>query len=123
MLERFSSAARAAVTHARTEAQGLQHGGIGAEHLLLGVLHEDAEPAVRLLLDAGFELPAARTAVREAERGFGRADAAALESIGIDLAAVLEKVEEGFGPGALSRRRGRSGGMDSRRLRFDNGAR
>ncbi|WP_037582126.1 Clp protease N-terminal domain-containing protein [Phaeacidiphilus oryzae] len=132
MLERFSSGARAATVHAREEARQLRHDSIGAEHLLLGLLYDEEDPAVRLLLDAGFDLPSARAAVRRADRGLGPEDAAALESIGIDLEAVVEKVEEGFGEGALSRRRTRAGagsGADSdarsgaKRLRFDPPAR
>jgi ATP-dependent Clp protease ATP-binding subunit ClpA len=106
MFERFTSEARAVVVAATTHADALQHGWIGTEHLLLGLLDDaDARPA-RLLS----RWDVARDAVlAEVERIVGRGDpgidAGALATLGIDLDEVRERVERTFGPGALSGRR------------------
>jgi ATP-dependent Clp protease ATP-binding subunit ClpA len=42
VFERFNGAARQVVVHAQEEARGLGHPHIGAEHLLLGVVHVEA---------------------------------------------------------------------------------
>ncbi|WP_037605938.1 Clp protease N-terminal domain-containing protein [Streptacidiphilus rugosus] len=107
MLETFSPAARRCVESAREEAVLLRHDFLGTEHLLLGLLRQDTDPAARLLADAGLTLEDARAAVRRLLAGGGPAgvdplDADALRSIGIDLAEVTDQVESVFGPGALA---------------------
>jgi ATP-dependent Clp protease ATP-binding subunit ClpC len=69
MFERFTDRARRVLVLAQEEARLLNHGFIGTEHILLGLIHE----------------------------GEGLA-AKALESLGISLEAVREKVEETIGP-------------------------
>jgi ATP-dependent Clp protease ATP-binding subunit ClpC len=69
MFERFTDRARRVLVLAQEEARLLNHGFIGTEHILLGLIHE----------------------------GDGLA-AEALESMGISLEAVREKVEETVGP-------------------------
>ncbi len=69
MFERFTDRARRVLVLAQEEAKLLNHNYIGTEHILLGLIHE----------------------------GDGVA-AQALESLGISLAAVREKVEEKIGP-------------------------
>lgn len=102
MFERFTRAARDVVIRAQEEAAALGHGGIGTEHLLLGVAAKGDSAAL------GIDVAALRTAVAEAS-GDGL-DAAALATIGIDLDAVRRSVEQSFGPGALTgRRRDRRG--------------
>ena len=110
MFERFTEHGRSAVVAAQREAVGLDHGWIGTEHLLLGLLDDPDARAARVLepwqVSAGW--------VRaEVERIIGRGepdiDADALATLGIDLDAVRERVERTFGPGALSRRRCRRG--------------
>jgi ATP-dependent Clp protease ATP-binding subunit ClpC len=69
LFERFTDRARRVLVLAQEEAKLLNHNYIGTEHILLGLIHE----------------------------GDGVA-AQALESLGISLAAVREKVEEKIGP-------------------------
>jgi ATP-dependent Clp protease ATP-binding subunit ClpC len=48
MFERYTESARQVVVLAQQEARGLQHGYIGTEHLLLGLLMEDGRAATTL---------------------------------------------------------------------------
>jgi ATP-dependent Clp protease ATP-binding subunit ClpA len=101
MFERFSDEARQAIVRAQQEAAELGHDYIGTEHLLLGL----AADGNTLLSSFGVTHEALVGEVLR-EIGPGRpADAAALASIGIDLAEVRRRVEEAFGPGALERTR------------------
>src|SRR5215469_4823528 len=74
MFERFTDRARRVVVWSQEEARTLNHNDIGTEHLLLGLVHE----------------------------GEGLA-AKALESLGISLATVRERVEEVVPPGLYER--------------------
>lgn len=65
MLERFTDTARRVVVHAQEEARALEHGHIGTEHLLLGLLRGDTDGAVRALDAAGLTLGTARQDVEE----------------------------------------------------------
>ncbi len=69
MFERFTDAARRAVTLAQEEARGLNHDHIGSEHLLLGLLREGGT-AARALASAGVSLEDVRERV-EATVGRG----------------------------------------------------
>src|ERR1019366_9169734 len=71
MFERFTDRARRVLVLAQEEARLLNHGFIGTEHILLGLIHE----------------------------GDGLA-AEGLASMDISLEAVREKVEEKIGPSA-----------------------
>ena len=106
MFERFTKEARTAVLAARREAAALEHGYIGTEHLLLGLLDDSEGPAARVL--DRFEVRG-DWARGEVERIVGRGepglDADALATLGIDLDAVRESVERTFGVGALAPRR------------------
>src|SRR6267154_5104634 len=73
MFERFSQRARQVVVLAQEEARLLNHNFIGTEHILLGLIHEGEGVAAK-----------------------------ALESLGISLEAVREKVEETIGPAGSS---------------------
>jgi ATP-dependent Clp protease ATP-binding subunit ClpA len=83
------------------EAKRLQHQYLGPEHLLLGLLRQDSA-AARLLRAHGLDLQSARAA---AERliaqgvlpGPRPTDAEVLASIGIDFAAVRDRLVETFG--------------------------
>jgi ATP-dependent Clp protease ATP-binding subunit ClpC len=57
VFERFTGRARQVVVFAQDEARGLKHNYIGTEHLLLGLLREEAGGAFRVLasLDVGLE--------------------------------------------------------------------
>jgi ATP-dependent Clp protease ATP-binding subunit ClpA len=113
MFERFTNDARAAVTAAQEEARALGHDSIGTEHLLLALANRDSGPAVTVvplsgsgatyerIRDTLINLAGSPTKLLSDE------DAAALASIGIDLQAVLDRVEESFGPGAFAPKPGR----------------
>jgi ATP-dependent Clp protease ATP-binding subunit ClpA len=110
MFERFTDEARAVVTAAAADAAALQHGWIGTEHLLLGILADPDTRAGRVLAGHGVTGEWARGEVeRIVGRGTPDIDADALATLGIDLDAVRERVERTFGPGALSRRACRRG--------------
>ncbi len=115
MFERFTEASRGVVVRAHDEAERLRHPYIGTEHLLLGMLSPEAGIAYTVLHDAGLDAPRVRADI-ERLTGFRAKilsddDAEALRTVGIDLDAVLARIEESFGPGALdpeppTRRRG-----------------
>ena len=69
MFERFTDRARRVLVLAQEEARLLNHNFIGTEHLLLGLIHEGDSVAAK-----------------------------ALRSLGVNLEAVREKVEETIGP-------------------------
>jgi ATP-dependent Clp protease ATP-binding subunit ClpC len=69
VFERFTDRARRVLVLAQEEARLLNHNFIGTEHILLGLIHEGEGVAAK-----------------------------ALESLGISLEAVREKVEETIGP-------------------------
>jgi ATP-dependent Clp protease ATP-binding subunit ClpC len=71
MFERFTDRARLVVVQAQEEARTLNHDYIGTEHILLGLVHEGKGAGVK-----------------------------ALESLGISLEAVQQKVQEVVSPGA-----------------------
>lgn len=104
MFERFTTAAREVVVAARTEAESMNHRFIGTEHLLLAMLDERSGIAYRVLHGAGLDRAAVRDRVRQATApppgALTAEDAAALRTIGIDLDAVLARLEESFGPEA-----------------------
>jgi len=54
-MERFTQRARRVLSLAQEEAERLQHGQIGTEHLLLGLMREDGGVAGRVLRDLGLE--------------------------------------------------------------------
>jgi ATP-dependent Clp protease ATP-binding subunit ClpC len=96
MFERFTDRARQVVVDAQVEARRLDHGYIGTEHLLLGLLRTDGI-AARVLGGLGVTAAAVeREVLAEVGRGpLGPGDAEALGA---------------FGPGALQRRPGRGCG-------------
>jgi ATP-dependent Clp protease ATP-binding subunit ClpA len=110
MFERFTKPARAVVIEAQVAARELGHDEVRAEHLLVGLMRD---PGVggRVLSDLGLTEEALTTELAS----LGPADADALRSIGVDLAAVRGKVEAAFGDGALDRRGGRRRGFLRRR--------
>jgi ATP-dependent Clp protease ATP-binding subunit ClpC len=71
MFERFTDRARRVVVQSQEEARTLDHNYVGPEHLLLGLTHE----------------------------GIGGVGPKALESLGISLEAVRQRVEEVTGRG------------------------
>ncbi len=71
MFERFTSQSRRVVVMAQEEARKLNHGWIGTEHLLLGLLAEGQDTAARVLASADITLEAVR---REVEAVVGRGE-------------------------------------------------
>lgn len=69
MLEKFSRSAIQALNAAREEALRLEFDRVGAEHLLLGLLHEQRGAALRSFTAQGVSLKRVRLAV---EQRFGR---------------------------------------------------
>jgi ATP-dependent Clp protease ATP-binding subunit ClpC len=63
MFEHYTEPARLVVAAAQEEARTLRHDHIGTEHLLLGVLHQAAEPGARALASLGVGLGDARAQV------------------------------------------------------------
>ncbi|WP_068156253.1 Clp protease N-terminal domain-containing protein [Rhodococcus phenolicus] len=101
MFERFTDSARSAVVSAQTEARALRTDEIRTAHLLLGVL-VTADVSLRdELAGVGLTADAIRTGL-DADP-LGPDDAEALESIGIDLDAIRERMESTFGEGVLDR--------------------
>jgi ATP-dependent Clp protease ATP-binding subunit ClpC len=70
LFERFTERARRVIVLAQEEARVLNHGSIGSEHLLLGIVHEGQGVAVRALESLDVSLAAVRRAVeREVQPG------------------------------------------------------
>ena len=104
MFERFTEEAREIVIRARHDATELHHRQIGTEHLLLS-LTQDTGMAGDLLHSAGLDADTTRAHIERlvppAQGLLSQQDAEALRSVGIDLDAVLARIEESFGPDAL----------------------
>jgi ATP-dependent Clp protease ATP-binding subunit ClpA len=65
MFERFTDRARRVVVLAQEEARGLNHGYIGTEHLLLGLISEGSGIGARALEGLGVELERSRRSIKE----------------------------------------------------------
>jgi ATP-dependent Clp protease ATP-binding subunit ClpA len=106
MFERFTAAARQTVIAARAEATATGRRYIGTEHLLIALLDVDRGPAYTVLTDAGITAETVRDEldrrIPPAGDPLGPDDAEALRAIGIDLDAVIARVEATFGAGALN---------------------
>jgi ATP-dependent Clp protease ATP-binding subunit ClpA len=105
MFERFTQDAREVVIRCQEEARSLRHDHIGTQHLLLALLAPPAGIARRVLIGAGLDAAQLRTEVqrlvRTGEPILSEEDAAALRTVGIDVDAVLARIEASFGPEAL----------------------
>ncbi|ASW53589.1 Clp protease N-terminal domain-containing protein [Plantactinospora sp. KBS50] len=105
MFERFTQSARTIVVEAQATARRLQHRRIDTEHLLLALL-QHGDGAAALLREAGITAPDVQAAIvrhhRDAPGTLGAQDAAALRTIGIDLAAIRDRLEQTFGADALT---------------------
>ncbi|MGC4944801.1 Clp protease N-terminal domain-containing protein [Streptomyces sp. DT224] len=110
MFERFTKDARATVTGAAEHAGRAGAGRVTGEHLLLALLDQEGGRASFAITALGLtdRREAVAAALAEAGRrgGMSRADADALAGIGIDLTAVVSRVEEAHGEGALRGDRG-----------------
>jgi hypothetical protein len=65
MFERFTDRARRVVVLAQEEARMLNHGYVGTEHILLGLIHEGEGVAAKALESLGISLEAVRAQVEE----------------------------------------------------------
>jgi ATP-dependent Clp protease ATP-binding subunit ClpA len=105
MFERFTDNARQTVVIDQEESRSMQHGHIGTEHLLLGLLAADGSMAYRVLTANGLTTDGVRTGIQRNVTTPGTIltgeDAAALRTVGIDVEAVLKRIEESFGSEAL----------------------
>jgi hypothetical protein len=66
VFERFTDRARRVLVLAQEEARLLNHGFIGTEHILLGLIHEGDGPAARALAQLDISLEKVRARVEEA---------------------------------------------------------
>ena len=113
MFERFTADAKQAVALGAEAARELGNDYVGAEHLLIALAERGSNVATRSLAACGFDPARARLDLlgkhRSGRDPFDGSDAAALREIGVDLDEVRRRTEATFGPGALDRRRRRSG--------------
>src|SRR5215207_3265929 len=108
MWDRLSPDARTMMDLALTEADRLGHGYLGDEHILLGLLRHEHNPAAAVLRAAGLDLLGARTElIRLAASGLIPRcrvdDIAALRSVGIDTEQVRQRLSTAFGAEAVAR--------------------
>ncbi len=113
MFERFTAESRRVVAEAARQATQLHHRHIGTEHLLLALASGEPDAggpdAASAVLRASGVTAAGIRAEVERLAGTPSAllddeDAAALRTIGIDLDAVIARLEASFGPTALEPR-------------------
>jgi ATP-dependent Clp protease ATP-binding subunit ClpA len=83
------------------EARRLGHGYVGTEHVLLALIRNPEGSATRVLGELGVTPGAIENSAFLAGVWAPRIDADALATLGIDLGAVRERMEETFGHGAL----------------------
>jgi ATP-dependent Clp protease ATP-binding subunit ClpA len=106
MQSRLSAAGRVVMRLALAESEQLGHGYLGDEHVLLGLLAEQASAASSLLRAHGLDLASARTELRRLSAAglMPRShadDAAALRAVGIDVEAVRQRLVTAFGEQAV----------------------
>lgn len=106
MFDRLTPAARRVMSLASQESEQLGHGYIGDEHILLGLLREQASQASSLLRGYGLDLPGARAELqRLVAAGLTPRsrtdDVRALRAVGIDVARVRERLVAAFGAEAV----------------------
>jgi len=106
MRDRLSAEARAVMRLALAESGQLGHGYVGDEHVLLGLLAEQASRASSLLRAHGLDLASARAELQRLSAAglMPRScadDAGALRAVGIDVEAVRERLVTAFGADAV----------------------
>ncbi|MGW6011622.1 Clp protease N-terminal domain-containing protein [Streptomyces sp. NPDC055210] len=117
MFERFTKDARAVVLGAVGHAERLDAETVEEQHLLLALLDREASRASFALtsLGLGGRRESVQQALAEARRrgGLSRADTDALSGLGIDVSAIVSRVEEAHGEGALEGSHGNATGDGS----------
>ncbi|MGA5044704.1 Clp protease N-terminal domain-containing protein [Streptomyces arboris] len=110
MFERFTQGARATVKGAVAQAERVGAGSVTEEHLLLALLEQEGSRASFALAALGLSGRRASldSSFAEARRrgGLTKADTEALAGIGIDVDAIVGRVEGAHGEGALAAGRG-----------------
>lgn len=106
MFEKFTAEARAVVRGAVQQADRTGSGTVGEPELLVALLDRTDSPAAGALAALGVHerresVADALAAVRR-RGGVSTADAEALAGLGIDIDAVVARVEEAHGEGALA---------------------
>ncbi|MFE3716655.1 Clp protease N-terminal domain-containing protein [Streptomyces cyaneofuscatus] len=106
MFERFTQGARATVKGAVAQAERTGAGSVTEEHLLLALLEQEGSRASFALAALGLSgrrasLDASFTEARR-RGGLTKADTEALAGIGIDVDAIVGRVEGAHGEGALA---------------------
>ena len=106
MWDRLTPAARRAMGRASEESEELGHGYIGDEHVILGLLGEQASQASSLLRTHGLDLPGVRTELqRMVAAGLTPRshtdDIRALRAVGIDVETVRRQLVAAFGAEAV----------------------
>ncbi|MEU3250893.1 Clp protease N-terminal domain-containing protein [Streptomyces sp. NPDC006997] len=106
MFERFTKDARAVVKGAVEHGERSGSRTVDPEHLLLALLDREASRASFALTSLGLSgrREGVARALAEARRraGLSQADAEALAGLGIDVSAIVSRVEEAHGVGALA---------------------
>ncbi|MEV4943193.1 Clp protease N-terminal domain-containing protein [Streptomyces zaomyceticus] len=119
MFERFTKSARAVVKGAFEHAERGGATAVTEEHLLLALLDREesrAAEALRTLCPTERRTSlAAGLADARSRAGLSRADAEALADLGIDVGAIVARVEETHGAGALAGDRKGTGRRSGRR--------
>lgn len=110
MFERFTRGARATVKGAAAQAERAGADSVTEEHLLLALLEQEGGRTSFAVTSLGLHDRRASldAAFAEARRrgGLTRADTDALADIGIDIGAIVSRVEGAHGEGALAGGRG-----------------
>ncbi|MGH3876900.1 MAG: Clp protease N-terminal domain-containing protein [Actinophytocola sp.] len=103
MFERFTRQMRRVVLDAVEEAERDEAARVTGEHLLLALLRADTRSAA-ILASAGLTRQVLLDEFAAAHRrgGLTEADAAALGELGIDVAAVVDRIETVHGENALA---------------------
>ncbi|MCQ2002164.1 Clp protease N-terminal domain-containing protein [Arthrobacter zhaoxinii] len=120
MFERFTQQARQSVISAQEEAHTLEATQILPVHLLLSTVStaEATTPLLAsVLAESGLTSAQLRADLRAMGADSGYDDAAALESVGIDLDEVRRAIDAQFGEGALD---AAAGSAPRRRRLFDS---
>lgn len=102
MFERFGRHARVAVVLAQEEAKDLGATVIGPEHLVAGIVQSARSELSGELATVGMTVDSVREQLgSNASEASFESDADALQSIGIDLHRVRERINHAFGAGTF----------------------